>query len=66
MSEIGGAMSEMYNLRQISRQKGLKFAPGSDKTHKRFASLQEMSEIKLEMSETKLEMSEIKLEMSEI
>ena len=51
MSEIGGAMSEMYNLRQISRQKGLKFAPGSDKTHKRFASLQEMSEIKLEMSE---------------
>ena len=23
MSEIGGAMSEMYNLRQISRQKGL-------------------------------------------
>ena len=47
MSEIGGAMSEMYNLRQISRQKGLKFAPGSDKMHKNIASL---SEIKLEIS----------------
>ena len=31
LSEIGGGMSEMYNLRQISR---LKFAPGSDKMHK--------------------------------